>query len=153
MAVQQTNLKCCSCGSTSFIQTTQSLFKCEYCSSISIIDGLPDNPKKELKEHLLRETRKIETIFKKAANYMHDGISDGGRIHLTKRELVFIPHAFNLNTGYKLVFPFQEIRDMRKRNAWLGLSRQLIIESSDGSESTFIVWGRDEVINMVSKQL
>ncbi len=38
------------------------------------------------------------------------------------------------------------MKDIRKENAWLGLSRQLIVEMKDSSEAAFIVWGRDEVI-------
>jgi hypothetical protein len=153
MAIAQTKLECVSCGASSFSSARNALLKCEYCGTVSIVQGIHEPSTDELKAKLTERTRSIDTVLKKAANYLYKGVSDGGWLHVTKRELVFVPHMLNLNTGYRLVFPFSETRDVRKRSAWAGLSRQLIVAMKDGSESAFVIWGRDEVIECIRSQL
>lgn len=151
MNVRQQKLECSSCGASSMAPQRQTLWKCEYCDAVTIVDGIESDPTSELKENIAKRTRKIESVLKKKANYLHDGISDGGHLHVTRSEIVFIPHAFNITSGYRLVFPILEIKDIRKENALMGLIRQLIIEMKDSSEAAFIVWGRDEVIDCIQK--
>jgi hypothetical protein len=153
MAITQTKVECESCGASSFVAVGNSLLKCEYCGTASIVDGLEESPTHELRDTLARRTRKIETVLKKGASYMYDGVSDGGWLHVTKQELVFLPHRFNLNSGYRLVFPFAQMRDIRKHDAWLGLSKQLIVEMKDAEQATFLTWGRDATIACIEKQI
>lgn len=129
----------------------QTLWKCEYCNTVTIIDGIEADPTAELKENIAKRTRKIESVLQKKANYMHDGVSDGGNLHVTRSEIVFVPHRFNINSGYRLVFPLHEIKDIRKENSLLGIIRELIVEMKDSSQATFVVWGRDGVIDCVNK--
>lgn len=149
MNLSQQKLECGSCGAASMAPKRQTLWKCEYCGAVTIFDGIEADPTADLKENIAKRTRKIESVLTKKANYLHDGISDGGNLHVTRSEIVFVPHAFNINSGYRLVFPFSEMKDIRKENAMLGLSRQLVVEMKDSSGAAFIVWGRDEIIKCI----
>ena len=145
-------LKCASCGANEFVAQGQALMKCSYCRTVLLVEGYPLQKENSLKENLASRTRKIETLFKKAANYQHRSISDGGFLHVTRSELVFIPHKLNVTSDYRLVFPYSEIRDIRKVTT-LFIIRELIVSLTDGSESSFIVWGRDRLIEAIHRQL
>jgi len=153
MAITKIKLECGSCGAPILFSGRQSLMKCEYCGTVTIVDGLDAASTDELKENLAQRTRKIETILKKAANYLYEGVSDGGWLHVTNQELVFLPHIFNLNSGYRLVFPIKDMRDIRKHEAWLGLSKQLIVQMKDLKQAAFVTWGRDAIIECVQRQI
>ena len=145
-------LKCASCGANDFVAQGQSLMKCSYCRTVMLVEGAPLQKGSSLKENLEISTRKIETLMRKAANYQHDGVSDGGFLHVTRSELVFIPHAFNVTSGYRLVFPYKELSDIKKVNI-LFVVRHLVLSLTDGSEATFVMWGRDKLIETVRHQL
>jgi hypothetical protein len=130
-----------------------SLFKCKFCGTVTIVGSDKADPTAALRENLNSRTRVIETILKRPANYNYDGISDGGMFHVTKSELVFVPHAFNVNTGYRLVFPYHEISDIRRHNAWLGLMRQLVVITKQGERVAFVMWGRGRVLDCVRQQI
>ena len=165
MNYQTRKLECCSCGASSLAPEKKTLWKCDYCGSISIFDGLAEISTNELLLSQSAKTRKIEPVLKKAANFMYPNarfplwiksiedvreVADGGHLIVTNTEIVFVPHAFNLNCGYQLVFPLDELSDIRKENKFFGLVRKLILVMKDSSESTFVCWGRDEIINRVS---
>lgn len=145
-------LKCASCGANDLVAQGQSLMRRSYCRTVVLVEGAPLQKAGSLKENLGARTRQIETLMKRAANYLHDGVSDGGFLHVTRSELVFIPHAFNVTSGYRLVFPYAELDDMRKINHFF-VVRQLILYLKDGSEAAFVMWGRDKLIETVRKQL
>ena len=145
-------LKCANCGANDLVAQGQSLMKCSYCNSVILVEGNPSQSIGVLKENLVLHTRKIETIFKRLATYVHDGIRDGGHLHVTRSEIVFVPHALNIISGYRLVFPYSELRDIRKVTLYL-VVRQLVITSASGDEDVFIVWGRDKFIEAVRRQL
>ena len=105
MNIEKRKLECGSCGASSMAPQRQTLWKYEYCDAVTIFDGIEADPTSESKENIARRTRKIDSVLKKKANYLHDGISDGGHLHVTRSEIVFVPHAFNINSGYRLVFP------------------------------------------------
>ena len=168
MNYQSRKLECCSCGASSLAPEKKTLWKCDYCGSISIFDGLPEISTNELLLLQSSKTRKIEPVLKKAANFIYPNarfpfwaksiedyrqIADGGHLIVTNTEIVFVPHAFNLTPVYRLVFPLDELSDIRKENKFFGLGRKLILVMKDSSESTFVCWGRDEVINRVSNTL
>jgi hypothetical protein len=120
---------------------------------VTIADALVPDALDQLRENLSRNTRKIEPILSKKANYWNGNLAEGGKLHVTKAELVFVPHAFNFNSGYRLVFPFETIANLQKENSMLGLVRELHIHTKDGQVASFVVWGQDQVINCVANQL
>lgn len=146
-------LECGSCGAASLAPERQSLWKCNYCATVTIFDGVDIDPNSELKENLARRTRKIESILRKAANFENHGISDGGWLHVTKKEIVFVPHALNFDSSYKLVFSFNEIKNVRRDNAFFGIKRLLVIETKDSSRYDFVVWGRGAILDCIQKIL
>lgn len=89
--------------------------------------------------------------FKKFAGHLSEGVSVGGSLHVTSSELVFVSNILNINNRYRLTMPFREIVSIKKNNAWFGLSRQLVVELKDNSQVTFVVWGRDKILNAVGK--
>ena len=80
-------------------------------------------------------------------------VADGGYLIVTNTEVIFVPHAFNFTSYYRLVFPFEEISDIRKENKYFGIFRKLILIMKDSSETTFVVWNRDDIIKRVKNSL
>ena len=142
-------LECGSCGAASMAPDGQSLWKCQYCGTVTIIDGIDADPTSELKENIASRTRKIESVLSKPANNNTGAISDGGRLHVTRNEIVFVPHAFNFNSNYRLVFPYKDIKNIWKKSH-LGIIRYLFVETKDSKLYKFIVWNQDAVINCVN---
>lgn len=142
-------LECGSCGAASMSPDGRSLWKCQYCSTVTIIDGIEADPNAELRENIARRTRKIESILRKPANNNTGNISDGGHLHLTKNEIVFVPHMFNFDSNYRLVFPLNDIKNISKKS-YFGLIRYLFVQTKDSKTYKFVVWNQDAFINGVT---
>jgi hypothetical protein len=153
MVNKRIKLECGSCGAADLAPARQTLWKCNYCEVITIFDGIEIETVSELKENLSKRTRKIESILRKAANYENRMTADGGWLHITKNELVFVPHAFNIQNDYKLVFPFNEIRDVRRVNQLFGIKRLLVVETKDSSQYSFVVWCRGVILDCIQQSL
>jgi len=145
-------LECGSCGAASMAPEGQSLWKCKYCDTVTIIDVIEADPQAELRQNLSTRTRKIESVLSKAANNNSGPTSDGGRLHVTKNEVVFVPHKFNFESNYRLVFPFKDIKNILKKS-YFGLIRYLFIQTKDSRTYKFVVWNQDEVINCVHRMI
>jgi len=144
-------LRCASCGASIAIEGVQSLIRCEYCKSVSLVDRIADQTG-DLRSNLALRSRRIDPIFESAANYLHDDTADGGRLYVTRSEFVFVPHAFNLTSGYRLVIPFSDLCDIQKVNQ-LVFMRKLVLVLRDGQCVEFVVWHRDKIIDAVRKHL
>lgn len=142
-------LECGSCGATSMAPSGRSLWKCQYCDTVTIIDAVEIDQHSDLRENIARRTRKIQSIISKPANNNTGSISDGGRIHVTENEIVFVPHVFNLDSSYRLVFPLNDIRDIWKKS-YFGLIRYLFIETNERKQYKFVVWNQDAIIQSVN---
>lgn len=144
-------VRCENCGASNAVADNQPLLRCEYCKSILLVERTVRTGS-ELRTNLTICSRPIQSVFDAPANYLHDGHAYGGRLYVTRSELVFVPHAFNFTTGYRLVFPFTDLRDMQKINH-LFVVRKLLLVQRDGHHAEFVVWHRDAVIDAVRKHL
>lgn len=91
-----------------------------------------------------------EFILKKKANHWRGILSDGGHLVLTKTQLIFLPHRFNIG-GKRIVIDLKDVSQILKVN--VGLSSELQVSLKGGGVERFVVWGRDELLDEINKQM
>ena len=85
-----------------------------------------------------------EIIMEKLANhYRNRFLTDGGKLILTKKELLFNPHKINLPRG-KIHINICDIKSITKRSRFL-ISKQVLITKKNGESECFVMWNRDEL--------
>jgi len=91
-----------------------------------------------------------EIILEKRANHWRGMLADGGHLVLTKTRLTFLPHRFNIR-GKRVVIELKDIFEIIKVN--IGLSSEIHVKLRGGQVERFVVWGRDELIEAINKQI
>jgi hypothetical protein len=95
---------------------------------------------------------KEKTIMEKNANHQGKILSHGGKLALTDGHLIFKPHG--LNVGAKtVIIPLTDIVDIGKTQTMFGASKEIWLNLKDGRLERFVLWGRDEFIDAVKKQI
>ena len=93
-----------------------------------------------------------EIIMKKFSNHFRKWYyTDGGKVLLTNKNLIFHPHKINIPGG-KLKIPLKEIRNITKRTRF-GASKQIVVEKIDGEKEYFVMWYRDEFLDEINRLL
>jgi len=77
-------------------------------------------------------------------------LADGGHLVLTKTQLTFLPHRFNIR-GKRVIIDLKDIFEITKVD--IGLSSEIHVRLKGGQVERFVVWGRDELIEAVNKQI
>ena len=93
-----------------------------------------------------------EEIMKKRANHPRGVLSDGGHLILTTKQIIFEPHGFNIG-GKKVVISIDNVIDIGKTESTFGLSKEIWVNMKGGRLERFVVWGRDEFVDAVKKQI
>lgn len=92
-------------------------------------------------------------LLRKRANHMvRPYYSHGGHLILTDRRLVFEPHILNLRAK-EFSIELRDVEDIGRRDALLGLSKQIWVRPRMGREERFVVWGRAELIDAVKRRM
>jgi len=91
-----------------------------------------------------------EIILEKRANHWRGRLADGGHLILTKTQLIFSPHRFNIR-GKRVVIDLKDIFKILKVD--VGFSSEIHISLKGGSVERFVVWGRDELIEAINRQM
>ena len=134
--------KCAHCGAQIVFGETDEVTVCKYCDSVNAI---PDVIKKNsdgpvFEEPILRE---VLPELKFAANHeISSSNAQGGHIWITKNELYFKPHMFNMGDLSKRYIRIQDICGYEK----LRLTG-LTIYTQKGYKMDLVVWKKDEIIN------
>jgi len=89
-------------------------------------------------------------VIKKAANLFRGIESVGGKLTITNEKLLFEPHKINIQSQ-PLEIPFQDIERAEKRNSLLVVPNGMKVIDRSGREYKFVVWGRDEIIDLINK--
>ena len=135
--------KCAHCGAQIVFGETDEVTVCKYCDSVNAI---PDVIKKTSEENEVKEEPKLREIMpeiKYAANHQVSASnSQGGHIWITKYELYFKPHKFNMGDLSKRYIRIQDICGYEK-----GLLTSLTIYTKKGYAMELAVWKKDEIIN------
>ena len=93
-----------------------------------------------------------EILMEKRANHQGKILSHGGRLILTSKRLYFKPHGFNIG-GKKITIELNDILDYGKTQTMFGTSKEIWINLKGGILERFVVWGRDEFIKIMEKQI
>ena len=91
-----------------------------------------------------------EIILEKRANHWRGMLADGGHLVLTKTQLTFLPHRFNIR-GKRVIIDLKDICEILKVN--IGFSSEIHVRPKSGQVERFVVWGRDELIEAINKQI
>jgi hypothetical protein len=98
-------LSCPNCGGTLELTSRPDLFKCAYCGQLSVLQwpatGAPSIARLQGKKTWI-------------ANFLRPGETfnwQGGKLHLTERELAFVPHRLNAGPHDRAVVPLAAITD------------------------------------------
>jgi hypothetical protein len=94
--------------------------------------------------------------MEKRANYQAKMLSQGGKLILTGKHLVFKPHRFNIRAK-TITIELEDIADIGKTRPWrarsLGRSPEVYVTLTSGLTERFYIWRRDEFIDAVKKQI
>ncbi len=93
-----------------------------------------------------------EILMKKRANHQAKILSHGGKLILTTKRLYFKPHRLNIGAK-KIIIELNDILDCGKTQTMLGSSKEIWINLKGGILERFVVWGRDEFIEIMKKQI
>jgi hypothetical protein len=87
----------------------------------------------------------------KPANLFRGLEGVGGRLKITSQRLIFIPHAFNIQTQPEEIFIWEIQRIDRKKSLFF-IPNQMVVVMKSGAEFRFVVNGREELIALIEKQ-
>jgi hypothetical protein len=83
------------------------------------------------------------TLHSGPANMWRSVEAVGGTLTLTSAQLVFKPHAFNVQGGVWSV-TLGEIANVELGNSLWVIPNQIVVTQRSGKRTKLVVWGRDE---------
>ena len=147
MEILNVNSNCPNCGAPIEIDQDAQAFICKYCSSVvAVIPRTPSQIEESKTE--LPILRKVEPELKYQANHQVSALNaQGGRLWITKDEVVFKPHALNVGPLGKRYIRIQDVVGYKK-----GALTHMSIFTKSGYEMDIVVWKKDEIINEIEKR-
>lgn len=91
-------------------------------------------------------------LMEKRANHQGKILSHGGKLILTTKRLYFKPHGFNISEN-EITIELNDIIDCGKTQTMFGTSKEIWINLKGGILERFVVWGRNELIQKMKKQI
>jgi len=91
-------------------------------------------------------------LMEKRANHQGKILSHGGKLILTTKRLYFKPHRFNIG-GNDIIIELNNIIDFGKTQTMFGTSKEMWINLKGGVLVRFVVWGREEILQTMKKQI
>jgi hypothetical protein len=92
-----------------------------------------------------------DVLFKFKANHFRSTfVADGGHVLLTKTELTFKPHAFNLPGGTNYI-AYKDILDAQLCKTMGVLPNGVLVRLRDGREHRFLLFKPSEVLAILRK--
>jgi hypothetical protein len=74
----------------------------------------------------------------------------GGRLKITNKRLIFEAHAVNIQKQV-LEVPLNQIKEVGQRNTMFIVPNGIFVRLKTGVEYKFVVWGRNELIDLINK--
>jgi hypothetical protein len=87
-----------------------------------------------------------------ANRYRHIFDSDGGKLTVTNRRIIFKAHAFNFDTNATEI-AFEDIASVTYFSPWGLLPNGIEIKTYDGKSHQFVTWKRDKVRDIINEHL
>lgn len=142
---QSEPLMCPHCGAPLTVDISTGALICQYCKSIIAVST---EPRVEDMGHGVRFIlRTVEPELEYGANF-NDGISaQGGKLWITREEVVFKPHKFNLGNLGKKYIRIQDVAGYSK-----GFLTLFSIWTKNGDEMPLVVWKKNEIIQEIEKR-
>jgi len=113
--------------------------KCKYCASL--LDGSSGGA-----------SHSEEILADKVANLIRGIEAVGGRLKITSRRVIFESHKINLQTMPAEIL-MSDILEVQKRNTLGLVPNGLLIRTKAGVEYKFVVWGRENLINIIESRI
>jgi hypothetical protein len=103
---------------------------------------------------LLRETSKSnipveEVIARVPANLFRGMEAVGGHLVITRKELIFEPHVFNVQK-YLGDIPLSEVEGVAKKNTWGLIPNGMVIKMRTAEQYQFVLWQRSKIIDLIN---
>lgn len=103
---------------------------------------------KKFKRLGLEITNGKEIIYNGPANHFTKSEAAGGWLFLTKDELIFQSHKYNLKP-HQTIIKLSDIKELKKKSIAKLIRKGLEIETVDGREEVFVVNNLDEWIRVI----
>lgn len=140
-------LKCKACGAFLEYKIGSPVSICKYCDVVNIIseDVLkPLEGSNPSSQEVVGDTMLIEEKF--MANYfISPGVSQGGRLLISKNEIFFRPHILNIGDLSDKYLKINEINSFEKPAFPLFLK----IHSNNGKTMFISTWSRNKIIQII----
>lgn len=138
--------KCAHCGAQIVFEDGQEAVICKYCESVNAIPE--ETVLSESSSENMPILREVFPEVSYAANHQISSLnSQGGHIWITKNELYFKPHKFNVGDLSQRYIRIQDICGYSK-----GAFTALSILTKKGYEMKLAVWNKDEIINALESR-
>lgn len=137
---------CPHCGAPLTAEENAEGIVCQYCKSIIAISRAPKIEDTGQGVQFLLRTVQPELTYQ--ASFHESSINtQGGHLWITKDEVVFKPHAFNMGNLAKKYIRIQDVAGYSK-----GFLTAFSIWTKDGSEMSLVVWKKAEIIEEIEKR-
>lgn len=143
-------LKCKACGAFLEYKVGAPVSICGYCDVVNIISEDVLKPLGDPSRSTLEAVGDMMVIEEKfmANYYILPGISQGGRLLISKNEIFFRPHKLNIGDLSDKYFKINEITSIEKPFFPMFLKIH-----SKGRKSMFIsTWSRNKIIESINKR-
>ncbi len=143
-------LKCKACGGFLDYKVGSPVSICGYCDIVNIISEdilKPISTASETTQEAVGEAMVIEEKY--LANYFIAlGVSQGGKLLISKNEIFFRPHKINIGNLSDKYLKINEIASFGKPLFPLLLQ----IHAKNGKTMTFSTWSRNKIIQSITRR-
>ena len=146
MEVVNVTSNCPNCGAPVDYEQDSHAFICKYCSSVIAIIP-PSTSQTDAGEAKQSVLRKVEPEIEYKANHNIGSNSQGGKLWITKDEVVFKPHSLNFGPLGKRYIRIQDIVGYEK-----GFLTNMTIYTKNGYQMDLVVWKKDEIISEIESR-
>ena len=87
-----------------------------------------------------------------AANYFRGIEAVGGKLKITNRRLLFVPHFLNVQND-PIEIPMSDILSVTKRNTLGLIPNGLQINMKNFTHHKFVVWNRSKLIRIIESRI